>query len=106
MQQELRMMSVLEQDVIELPREWIQACPTPQSAMRLCILNHRSKASFEHVADTLKIKPGNFSRIINSDRNGENRYLGADKIAALQAECGNCAVTQWIDMKSRGLIKD
>ena len=104
MQAELKIMGVLSQEISDLPQEWVAACKTPQSAMRLCILNHPAKVSFDHIAEVLDIKAGNLSRILNSDHSGENRYLGADKISKLQRECKNRAVTQWIDLDSRGLI--
>ena len=105
MQTELKIMGVVGCEIADLPKTWIKSCKTAQSAMRLCILNHPSKAGYDHIAEVLEMRPGSLSRILNSDLNGENRYLGADKIAMLQRECRNRAISQWIDLQTSGEIE-
>lgn len=78
-----------------LPEADIALCKTFRDALGLCIQRSRVRRSQGDLARSVGIHPTQFSKILNGAK-GQRWNLAPEKIAAIEQNCGNHALTQWL----------
>ena len=84
-----------------LPDAEIDLCETYRDAVRMCWMHRRSKGMTQAtLAELSGLYASHVSDYLSADP--ERRNLPAERISAVEAICGNRAITQW-EMRQRGL---
>lgn len=78
-----------------LPEADIALCKTFRDALGLCIQRSRVKRSQGDLARSVGIHPTQFSKILHGAK-AQDWHLDPEKIAELEMQCGNHAMTQWL----------
>lgn len=106
----LRLFGLVGQ-IKDLPYEEVRLCNNPYQAVRLCI-KHKNH---EWLAESLDMKQGTFTNMVNRDileRNAKKegkkfraRNMDLGLINQIQALCGNRAISQYLDLESKGQLR-
>lgn len=105
MQQELRLIGVLDSEPRKLDWSVIKHCRTEQAAMRLCKDKSYAKYTDEDIADELGMTRASLNTILNADRpNGRSRTMSRVQQIKMQRFCGNRAIDQWAELYEKGML--
>ncbi len=106
MQQELRLIGVLDSEPRLLDWSLIKHCATEQAAMRLCKSKSYAHYTDDDIADALGMNRASLNTILNSDGpKGRPRYMPRTLQVKMQKFCGNRAIDQWAEMYEKGLLQ-
>ncbi len=101
-QSEISMFCVIP-ELEDVPKHYVASCKTFREAIALCMSQARVKETRSMWASCINVSEAYLSAVIN----GTGKYpksLNPDQIHELQTAAGNRAITQWMDMRSRGLL--
>ena len=104
-QSDLPLMGVLTSKVVDLPEAWIAELPTFQDALKLSIQQAKVAHIHQVFASMIGIDRSSFNCMMNAGQNKRYRAFPPEKLLELEQATGNRAPMQWLEMRSKGLLR-